>query len=261
MFMSLLVIERLASVGAFSKLSDRIGSAMTSCNSFFNQLALISTSCNTVLDNRYAISNGSGYAILICCDEYAVLDRKLDTPYPVEVDTPYLIIDQNSGLEVGWIRRILELDTAYWGFLGVGTTLDIFQNIILIPYLEYDVLSSLVKYYVLGEMGVNECCNNRNEGIRYRLNVTTQSDSNTNSATIDVHVDVEQLVGATTAKMDRIWVDLVCKEIKSLLDIIDFAEQRIETDTNVVEGLMKLVLQNMKDTANWMERLEPYFTQ
>ncbi|GKB38622.1 ribonuclease H-like domain-containing protein [Tanacetum coccineum] len=44
------------------------------------------------------------------------------------------------GLEVGWIRRIQELDTAYWGFLGVGTTLDIFQNIILIPYLEYGVL-------------------------------------------------------------------------------------------------------------------------
>ncbi|GJY47241.1 hypothetical protein Tco_0436304 [Tanacetum coccineum] len=34
-----------------------------------------------------------------------------------------------------------ELDTAYWGFLGAGTTLDIFQNIIFIPYLEYGVLS------------------------------------------------------------------------------------------------------------------------
>ncbi|GJU52251.1 gag-pol polyprotein [Tanacetum coccineum] len=33
------------------------------------------------------------------------------------------------GLEVGSIRRIQVLDTAYWGFLGVGTTLDIFQNI------------------------------------------------------------------------------------------------------------------------------------
>ncbi|GKG47119.1 hypothetical protein Tco_0504316, partial [Tanacetum coccineum] len=31
------------------------------------------------------------------------------------------------------------LDTAYWGFLGVGTTLDIFQNL-LIPYLQYGVL-------------------------------------------------------------------------------------------------------------------------
>ncbi|GKA42096.1 non-heme dioxygenase N-terminal domain-containing protein [Tanacetum coccineum] len=48
------------------------------------------------------------------------------------------------------------LDTAYasvgygnWGFLGVGTTLDIFQNIILIPYFEYGVLS-LSGYSVLG---------------------------------------------------------------------------------------------------------------
>ncbi|GJX86685.1 transposon ty3-I gag-pol polyprotein [Tanacetum coccineum] len=39
------------------------------------------------------------------------------------------------------------LDTAYWGFLGVGTTFDIFQNIILIPYLEYGVLSPLDTAY------------------------------------------------------------------------------------------------------------------
>ncbi|GJQ89055.1 hypothetical protein Tco_0000194 [Tanacetum coccineum] len=39
------------------------------------------------------------------------------------------------------------LDTVYWGFLGVGTTFDIFQNIILIPYLEYDVLSLLDTTY------------------------------------------------------------------------------------------------------------------
>ncbi|GJU10273.1 retrovirus-related pol polyprotein from transposon TNT 1-94 [Tanacetum coccineum] len=51
-----------------------------------------------------------------------------------------MIVYQMDGLEVGWIRRIQELDTTYWGFLGVGTTLDIFQNIILIPYLEYGVL-------------------------------------------------------------------------------------------------------------------------
>ncbi|GKB43815.1 hypothetical protein Tco_0888757 [Tanacetum coccineum] len=75
----------------------------------------------SVPDDRYAVSNGSGYAVLICWDEYAVLDRKTDTSYST--------VDQNSGMEVGWIRRIQELDTAYWGFLGVGTTLDIFQNI------------------------------------------------------------------------------------------------------------------------------------
>ncbi|GJZ08199.1 hypothetical protein Tco_0542482 [Tanacetum coccineum] len=43
-------------------------------------------------------------------------------------------------LEVGSIRRIQGLDTAYWGFLGVGTTLDIFQNIHIL-YFEYGVLS------------------------------------------------------------------------------------------------------------------------
>ncbi|GJT88150.1 hypothetical protein Tco_1069867 [Tanacetum coccineum] len=53
----------------------------------------------------------------------------------------------SKGLEVNWIRRIQELDTAYWGFLRVGTTFDIFQNIILIPYLEYGVLSPLDMAY------------------------------------------------------------------------------------------------------------------
>ncbi|GKD57200.1 hypothetical protein Tco_1290587, partial [Tanacetum coccineum] len=43
-------------------------------------------------------------------------------------------------LEVDSIRRIQVLDTAYWRFLGVGITLDIFQNIHKL-YLEYGVLS------------------------------------------------------------------------------------------------------------------------
>ncbi|GKE08491.1 vesicle transport v-SNARE 11-like protein, partial [Tanacetum coccineum] len=51
------------------------------------------------------------------------------------------------GLEVGWIRRIHELDTTYWGFLRVWTTFDIFQNIMLIPYLEYGVLGPLDTAY------------------------------------------------------------------------------------------------------------------
>ncbi|GJY42405.1 hypothetical protein Tco_0429675, partial [Tanacetum coccineum] len=45
------------------------------------------------------------------------------------------------GLKVGFIRRIQGLDTAYWGFFGVGTTLDIFQNIHIL-YLQYGVLTS-----------------------------------------------------------------------------------------------------------------------
>ncbi|GJT33149.1 reverse transcriptase domain-containing protein, partial [Tanacetum coccineum] len=55
-------------------------------------------------------------------NEYAVLDRELDTPSGSRFDTAY------------------PLDTAYWGFLGVGTTLDIFQNIHIL-FLEYGVLS------------------------------------------------------------------------------------------------------------------------
>ncbi|GJT16721.1 hypothetical protein Tco_0875427 [Tanacetum coccineum] len=44
---------------------------------------------NSRSDDQHAISNGSGYAILICWDKYAVLDRDLDTPYPMEEDTPH----------------------------------------------------------------------------------------------------------------------------------------------------------------------------
>ncbi|GKC11116.1 hypothetical protein Tco_1007898, partial [Tanacetum coccineum] len=51
---------------------------------------------NSRLDDRYAVSNGGGYAVLISLDEYAVLDRELDTSYPMEVDTPYSTVDQNS---------------------------------------------------------------------------------------------------------------------------------------------------------------------
>ncbi|GJV38071.1 hypothetical protein Tco_1410548 [Tanacetum coccineum] len=37
---------------------------------------------------------------------------------------------------MAWIRRIHGLDTAYWGFLGVRTTFDIFQNLRTdMPYL------------------------------------------------------------------------------------------------------------------------------
>ncbi|GKC41784.1 hypothetical protein Tco_1059506 [Tanacetum coccineum] len=49
-----------------------------------------------VLDSQYVVFNGTEYAVLIFLNEYAVLDRKLDTPYPMEVDTPYRVIDQNS---------------------------------------------------------------------------------------------------------------------------------------------------------------------
>ncbi|GJS17768.1 hypothetical protein Tco_0412240, partial [Tanacetum coccineum] len=49
-----------------------------------------------IVHDRYVICNRSGYAVLISLNEYVVLDRKLDTPYPMEVDTPYSAIDQNN---------------------------------------------------------------------------------------------------------------------------------------------------------------------
>ncbi|GJT69038.1 hypothetical protein Tco_1028324 [Tanacetum coccineum] len=50
----------------------------------------------SVPDNRYDVSIGSGYAVLISCTKYIVLDKELDTPYLVEVDTPYSAVDQNG---------------------------------------------------------------------------------------------------------------------------------------------------------------------
>ncbi|GJY42646.1 hypothetical protein Tco_0430859 [Tanacetum coccineum] len=61
--------------------------------------------------------------------------------YPMEVDTPYRVIDQNSGLEVGLIRRIQGIGYGVLEFLGVGTMFDIFQNIHIL-YLQYGVLTS-----------------------------------------------------------------------------------------------------------------------
>ncbi|GJX77859.1 ribonuclease H-like domain-containing protein [Tanacetum coccineum] len=85
--------------------------------------------CKT--DDRYAVSNGSGYAVLISWNGYAVLDRKLDTPVWKSVRYVYSMVGLSGVLE----------------FLGVGTTFDIFQNIHIL-YLEYGVLS-LSSYGVL----------------------------------------------------------------------------------------------------------------
>ncbi|GKD00610.1 hypothetical protein Tco_1170884, partial [Tanacetum coccineum] len=46
-----------------------------------------------------------------------------------------------SCLEFGRYAVLVDVNTAYWKFLGVGTTLNIFQNILLL-YLGYGVLRS-----------------------------------------------------------------------------------------------------------------------
>ncbi|GJX73042.1 putative reverse transcriptase domain-containing protein [Tanacetum coccineum] len=86
----------------------------------------------------------TGDKVVVVSNVYREVEIEIDD----NVFRIYLIpiMSGKSGLE----RRIhvfTVLDTAYWGFLGVGTTFDIFQNIILITYLEYDVLSPLDTTY------------------------------------------------------------------------------------------------------------------
>ncbi|GKD96625.1 hypothetical protein Tco_1380522 [Tanacetum coccineum] len=76
-----------------------------------------------IIDTPYPIEVDTPYYSL---SEYDVLDRELDTPYQMEVDTPYSAIDKNSPerlAQFDWVWKSIrygvskELDTAYWGFL------------------------------------------------------------------------------------------------------------------------------------------------
>ncbi|GKB12561.1 hypothetical protein Tco_0846484 [Tanacetum coccineum] len=93
-------------------------------------------------------------------DDDGMIAPRMDLEHGLEhaISSSYRAIPEKFlGLEVGSIRRIQGLDTAYWGFLGVGTTLDIFQNIIFIPYFQYGVLVfwirriELYSFVVFGE--------------------------------------------------------------------------------------------------------------
>ncbi|GJZ09241.1 hypothetical protein Tco_0543524 [Tanacetum coccineum] len=95
---------------------------------------------------------------------------RFDTAYP------------RIGYEVSkdWIRRIQGLDTAYWGFLRVGTTLDIFQNIHIL-YLQYGVLTfsgyGLVGFIPLWSLKVldkiSEAINGKKEVALSKLSAAT----------------------------------------------------------------------------------------
>ncbi|GKF43349.1 hypothetical protein Tco_0129901, partial [Tanacetum coccineum] len=82
-------------------------------------------------------------------------------------------------LEVGLIRRIQVLDTAYWGFLGIGNTFDIFQNIILIPYLEYDILSPLDTTYRIFTKGQKSRQTGQNRARNRKEHEKTKPKANT----------------------------------------------------------------------------------
>ncbi|GKC25962.1 putative reverse transcriptase domain-containing protein [Tanacetum coccineum] len=153
---------------------------------------------NNNLDDRYAVSNGSGYAVLISLNEYIVLDRKLDTPNPMEVDTPYLAIDQNSGLEVGLIRRIQGIGYGVLGFLEVGTTFDIFQNIHIL-YLEYGVLS-LSGYGILSFIPLWSL-----EALGTRLDMSTTYHPQTNGQSEHTIQTLEDLLKACDMDFRGSW--------------------------------------------------------
>ncbi|GJV90824.1 hypothetical protein Tco_1538637 [Tanacetum coccineum] len=106
-----------------------------------------------------------------------------DVSYGIEYVARPLMLFFSSENQLLWFSY-QEYDLAHLklGFLGVGTTLDIFQNIILIPYLEYGVLSPLdTTYFALSFCGLwllmsdqlNMLCRNRRAHARTaRLMVT-----------------------------------------------------------------------------------------
>ncbi|GJR76811.1 hypothetical protein Tco_0089176 [Tanacetum coccineum] len=96
----------------------------------------------TISDNQYAVFNGTEYAVLIFLNEYAVLDRKLDTPYPMEVDTPYRVIDQNS-LEYGRYGVLTELEYGVLVFPGYGV-LTLFPSWSFVKFRHIYAVSSMM---------------------------------------------------------------------------------------------------------------------
>ncbi|GJX83298.1 hypothetical protein Tco_0332779 [Tanacetum coccineum] len=90
----------------------------------------------------YSVSHGKWIHRISPVNEYAVLDRKLDTSYPMGVDMPYQSVSDTTYPSIG---------NGVLGFLRIGTTFDIFQNIYIL-YLEYGVLSSS-GYDVLSSSG------------------------------------------------------------------------------------------------------------
>ncbi|GJT28438.1 hypothetical protein Tco_0908713 [Tanacetum coccineum] len=108
---------------------------------------------------------------------------------------------------VSWVWKSVrygvskELDTAYWGFLGVGTTLDIFQNIIFIPYLEYGVLS-LSGYGVLSFIlcGLMVLPDNQGSSPKSVLDYKAFEDSSHDSDfDVDLHLNDEEDNGNNVA--------------------------------------------------------------
>ncbi|GJY57167.1 hypothetical protein Tco_0456282 [Tanacetum coccineum] len=92
----------------------------------------------TVSGSQYVVFNGTEYAVLIFLNEYAVLDRKFDTPYPMEVDTPHRYAVSSL------------MDTAYWLSEQSEVGVDYGGINARIAFPGYGVLD-LVSFVVFGE--------------------------------------------------------------------------------------------------------------
>ncbi|GJS44286.1 hypothetical protein Tco_0569329 [Tanacetum coccineum] len=123
MFMSLLVIERFDLVGAFSMLSYRIGFALKKDRNFFStKIKYENQDPDSVPDDRYAVFNRSEYAV---SDGSRYVVSSFRPEQYQEYDLAHLKLVFEFSIYTVWksVRYGIskELDTAYWGFLGVGT--------------------------------------------------------------------------------------------------------------------------------------------
>ncbi|GJZ96595.1 hypothetical protein Tco_0668929 [Tanacetum coccineum] len=160
------------------------------------------------------------------------------------------------GWEVGSIRRIQGLDMAYWGFLGVGTTLDIFQNIHIL-YLRYGVLRSS-GYGVLGFIPLRSLkgqeAKKRNRSRTHKLKRLYKVGL---SARVESFGDEESL-GEDASKQRRINAIDADEDI-TLVNVQDDADNEM-FDVNAlngkkvfVAGLNENVVEEVVDAAQNME--------
>ncbi|GJZ15871.1 putative reverse transcriptase domain-containing protein [Tanacetum coccineum] len=176
------------------------------------------------------------------------------------------------GLEVGWIRRIQELDTAYWGFLRVGTTLDIFQNIILIPYLEYGVLIlfgyGVLIFIPLWSLTLFDVIKHE-EHLKLILELLKKEELYAKFSKCDfcfskvqflsyvidnegVHVDPSKI------KSIKDWASpKTPTEIRQILRLADYYQRFIEGFTNIARLMTKLTQKSVK--YEWGEKEEMAF--
>ncbi|GJZ94467.1 retrovirus-related pol polyprotein from transposon TNT 1-94 [Tanacetum coccineum] len=120
-------------------------------DSDFELTAFLDSNHDGCLDTRKSTSGGTQF---LGDKLFSWMLKKQDCTAMSSIEAEYVLLSASygqikrgfqperlaQGLEVGSMRRIQGLDTAYWGFLRVGTTLDIFQNIIFIRYFQYGVL-------------------------------------------------------------------------------------------------------------------------